>query len=64
MLRLELKTPTVIANSAATPAPVPLATSGASTPVLVGGSGLVAALVAVSTAVLSTSAAEVATARV
>ena len=53
-----------MASSAATPAPAPLATSGASTPVLVGSSSLVAALVAASTAVLSASAAEVAAARI
>ena len=53
-----------MANSATTPAPAPLATSSTNTPVLVGSSGLVAALVTVSTAVLSTSVAEVATAHI
>ena len=57
-----MKTPTIIASSAATPAPAPLATSGTSAPVLVGSSGSAAALVTASTAVLSASAAEVATA--
>ena len=64
MLRLELKTLTIVASSAAAPAPAPLATGGASTPVLVGSSGLVATLVAASTAVLSASVAEVATTRI
>ena len=53
-----------MASGAAAPAPAPLAASGAGTPVLVGSSGLVAALVAASIAVLSASAAEVATTRV
>ena len=53
-----------MASSAATPAPAPLATSGTGTPVLVGSSGLVAALVAASIVVLSTSAIEVATTRI
>ena len=64
MLLLELKTPTIVASGAATPAPAPLATSGAGAPVLVGSSGLVAALVAASIAVLSASAAEVAATRI
>ena len=59
-----MKTPTIIANSAAAPALTPLATSGTGAPVLVGSSGLVATLVAASTAVLSASVAEVATTRV
>ena len=53
-----------MASSTATPAPAPLATSGAGAPVLVGSSGLVAALVAASIAVLSASAVEVAAARI
>ena len=53
-----------MASSAATPAPAPLTTSSTGAPVLVGSSGLVAALVAASTAVLSASAAEVATTRI
>ena len=53
-----------MASGAATPAPAPLATGSAGAPVLVGSSSLVAALVAASTAVLSASAAEVATTRV
>ena len=61
MLRLELKTPTIVASGAATPAPAPLATGSTSTPVLVGSSSLVAALVAASIAVLFASVAEVAT---
>ena len=64
MLRLELKTPTIVASGAAAPAPAPLAAGGASTPVLVGSSSLVAALVTASIAVLSASAAEVAAARI
>ena len=59
-----MKTLTIVAGGAVTPAPAPLATSSASTPVLVGSGGLVAALVAASTAVLSASAAEVAAARI
>ena len=59
-----MKTPTVVASSAAAPAPAPLATGGASTPVLVGSSSLVAALVAASIAVLSALVAEVATTRI
>ena len=50
-----------MASSAAAPAPTPLATGSASAPVLVGDSGLVAALVAASIAVLSALAAEVTT---
>ena len=46
-----MKTPTIVA-------------SGAAAPVLVGGSGLVAALVAASIAVLSASVVEVATTRI
>ena len=53
-----------MASGAATPAPAPLAAGGTGTPVLVGGSSLVAALVAVSTAVLSASVVEVATTRI
>ena len=59
-----MKTPTIVAGSAAAPAPTPLATGSASAPVLVGDSGLVAALVAASIAVLSASVAEVATTRI
>ena len=56
-----MKTPTIIASGAAAPAPAPLATGSAGAPVLVGSSGLVAALVAASIAVLSASAVEVTT---
>ena len=53
-----------MASSAATPDPAPLAASGAGAPVLVGSSGLVAALVTASIAVLSTLVVEVAVTRV
>ena len=53
-----------MASGTAIPAPAPLAASGASAPVLVGNNSLVATLVTVSTAVLSTSVIEVTTTRI
>ena len=53
-----------MASGAAAPAPAPLAAGGAGAPVLVGSSGLVAALVTASIAVLFASAAEVTTTRI